>query len=796
MNERLVDFRDLRFNHRTLSFIDKIADFISKEITTEAEESKEDQTPQLPPKINQTDLYTHTVPIPLAKPVLVISSPKAAILLGVEPSTLEFSQNLDLLNAAEFQTNSSHFAFNYGGYQNGIYNILGDGRTMTVGEVENSSKFVLQYKGIGPTPYAQNQDGLMKLTTCLYEFFISETLAQLNIPTSRSLTVIGSSSVCYRGTQEKMYTTGILSKYARTWIRFGTLEYLYFKGDTTGLKTLVDYVIQEFYPDCIDFEFGESVVTNKLISGDFFDKNQDILDGGILAPEKDIADKLDTAGNPITIRLNRYGLLFRRIIEKTAVLVANWQAVGFVHGCLNTENFSVIGDTIHFECSGFMDSYDPEWTPNKKDTKGRYSFEKQPEMAKWALSRLGQTLAMLVGDTYTSSPVRPYTRGSNDPPRQENRPATTPSIPTQRKLPLGFLFDASKSENILRELLKEYDSKFLNTYGKLMCNKLGIKTFEHADYDQIINPLLEMLAATGADYTAFFRFISTFGCSDAKYSQEISYLPEGVHSEEALLNSEPVNTLGLLLKSLATLRKEDADYVAAENERINRESFVVPTSPTKETNTSQLAAIAEDETMDEADQAATSPQIPQIQVPTPQMVEPLPLPTLDEVASQWKYWAHMYRTRLISQLPNERKSGQALIEEDQIRQRKLKTVNPRYIMRGYMLRDMMNSVNKIMPPFVFNRRASVQSKQSNKGKRRGKKDEDVVEKIEFPQTNVQTSSFKDVQKLLKIVVNDIYGDVSESKTGWKTDEDKVYAQKWGELPSTENSNLKFNNEGE
>ncbi|KAJ3324158.1 hypothetical protein HDV06_000699 [Boothiomyces sp. JEL0866] len=795
MNERLVDFKDLQFNHRTVSFVDKIAEYITKDPTTVDEESKEIQNPKLPTKINDRDLYTHTTPTPLSKPVLLVSSPKAALLLGVEPSSLEFSQNLDFLNVSQFQPNSSNIAFNYGGYQNGIYNLLGDGRTMTVGEVTNASKYILQYKGVGPTPYAQNQDGLMKLSTCLYDFFISETLAQLNIPTARSLTVIGSSSVCYRGqTEEKMYTTGIISKYARTWIRFGTFEYLYFRGDTSGLKSLADYVIQEFYPDSISLEFGESITTNKLISGDFFDKNQDILDGGILAPEKDIADKLETVGTPLKIPLNRYGILFRRIVEKTAILVAHWQAVGYVHGCLNTENFSVIGDTIHFESGGFMDSYDPEWTPNKKDAKGKYSFEKQPEMAKWALSRLGQTLAIFIGDTYTTSPVRPYTRGSNDPPRKENRPTTTPSIPTQRKLPLGFLFDASKSENIVRELLKEFDSKFLTTYGEIMCNKLGIKHFESSDYDQIINPMLELLAATGVDYTAFFRSISSFGCGETKYSQEISYLPGGVHSEEALLSTEPANTLALLLRSLAVLKKEDAEYVAAETERINRESFVVPTSPAKENNSSQLPSIAEDEPEGpEAEPAA----IPQIQVPKPPGIEPLPLPSLDEVASQWKFWAHMYRTRLIAQLSNERKSAQALMEEDHARQRKLKNINPRYVMRGYMLRDTISAVNKLMPPVIFNRRASMQAKQGNtKAKRRGKKDDEVADKIDTSQVNIQTNSFKEVQKLLKIIVNDVYGEIAESRSGWKTDEDKQFAQTWSVTPSTVNSNLKFNNEGE
>ncbi|KAJ3276653.1 hypothetical protein HDV01_004186 [Terramyces sp. JEL0728] len=794
MNERLVDFKDLQFNHRTLSFIDKIGDFISKD-TDIPNETDENQNPELiiPPKIIDNELYTHTIATPLTKPVLVVTSPKASVLLGVEPSSLEFWQNLDYLNVAQFQPNAYHIAFNYGGYQNGIYNILGDGRTMTVGEVANSHRHILQYKGIGPTPYAPNQDGLMELSTCIYEFLISETLAQLNIPTSRSLAVVGSPSFCYRGAEEKMHTTGIISKFAKTCIRFGTFEYLYFRGDTLELKSLADHVIQEFYPDVKSFEFNESITTSKLISGDFFDKNQDILDGGILAPEKDIADKLDTAGTPLKIPLNRYGALFRRIIEKTAVLVANWQAIGFVQGCLNTENFSIIGDTIHFESSGFMDTYDPEWTPNKKDRKGRYSFEKQPEMAKWALSRLGQTLAMLIGDTYTSTTSRPYTRGANEPPRKENRPATTPGIPTQRKLPLGFLYDASKAENIVRELLREYDTKFLATFGELMCSKLGINHFEQGDYDQIINPLLEILAATGVDYTFFFRSICNFGCSDVKYSQEISYLPGGIHSEEALLSSEPANTLGLLLKSLATLRKEDAMYVAAENERLNRESFVVPTNPTKDNNSTQLPSIAEDG----QETAAEPAPIPQIQAPKRPGIEPLPFPSLDEIASQWKYWAHMYRTRLIAQLPNERKSTQALAEEDQARQKSLKTINPRYAMRGCMLREAMNSVNKTMPPAILNRRTSIQAKQnSQKGKRRGKKEDEITEKVEPPQVNIHTSSFKDVQKLLKIVVNDMYGDIAESKSGWKTEEDKLFAQSWSTPPNNVDSNLKFDNDGE
>jgi uncharacterized protein YdiU (UPF0061 family) len=244
---------------------------------------------------------------------------------------LGVGENKELLSGSQIHGHINPFAVNYSGHQYGIYCSLGEGRTLNLGILDNLN---IQIRGSGPTAFAHEQDGFIPLKESIFEYLISETLANLKIPCYRTLAVIGSNQACFR--QNKANSCGITTRFAPSWIRFGTFENLFYRGDTTGLKSLVDYVIQEFYPDCIEKEHKEFLVTKNLISSDFYDTNQDGLDESILAPANEIKNKLGTAGHPISIPLNRYAIFFRRVIEKTASLIAHWQANGFVHGLLNT----------------------------------------------------------------------------------------------------------------------------------------------------------------------------------------------------------------------------------------------------------------------------------------------------------------------------------------------------------------------------------------------------------------------------------------------------------------------------
>jgi uncharacterized protein YdiU (UPF0061 family) len=298
-------------------------------------------------------------------PMYVICSKTASYELNLEPDS--FASSVPYMVGQANFPGATSFCSNYCGHQFGQYNILGDGRTVTVGKRNN---FIFQLRGLGPTNYSQGKDGTIPLVICVQEFLISEALSKLGIPTARNLCLAASTTPAQFENNASLYLSGILTRYAQSWVRFGTFEYLYYRGDHETLKGLSDYIIKAFYPDILVRENVESLKSSRLISGEFFNTQSETIDGCNLAPNVNIESMLSRIQEPLTIRLNRYALLLRRVIDKTAFLVASWQANGFVHGLLHTENFSIIGITLQFENSGFMDSYDPQWTPNCYGSKG------------------------------------------------------------------------------------------------------------------------------------------------------------------------------------------------------------------------------------------------------------------------------------------------------------------------------------------------------------------------------------------------------------------------------------------
>ncbi len=176
--------------------------------------------------------------------------------------------------------------------------------------------------------------------------------------------MVASPFPCYRTTVEPC---GILTRFSPSWIRFGTLEYFHLRGDNVTVKALMDWLIEEHFPELVTLEFKEKLISKNLLPSELFEKDQQNMEGSIMTGNEELEEtiKKNGIGPPVQVPLNRYALLLRRIIERTAHLVAHWQANGFVHGNLNTENFSILGITIGSENGGFMDSYDPQWTPNK-----------------------------------------------------------------------------------------------------------------------------------------------------------------------------------------------------------------------------------------------------------------------------------------------------------------------------------------------------------------------------------------------------------------------------------------------
>ncbi|MBF6057420.1 protein adenylyltransferase SelO family protein [Thiomicrorhabdus heinhorstiae] len=258
-------------------------------------------------------------------------------------------------------------AHDYAGHQFGRFNpLLGDGRTTILGEIviDGTSCWELSLKGTGRTPFAshaQHADGLAGVSECEHEFHISRRLESLNIPTVHSVAVIQGKQRVYRN--HAFEHTAILSRITPTHIRFGTFELYYFQRNYEALQQLCDYVISRHYPECNDPE----------------------------APAEE-----------------RHACFFRRVVARTASLIAHWQAAGFTHGTMNTDNQSIIGITLDLGSAKFTTEFDSEFVANPIDKKGHYAFGNQPSIGLWNCNVLARTLSPLIGGKALRAALQTY----------------------------------------------------------------------------------------------------------------------------------------------------------------------------------------------------------------------------------------------------------------------------------------------------------------------------------------------------------------------------------------------------
>ena len=289
----------------------------------------------------EDEFHSTTEITPLKNPFLISYSPDAAEILGVEIDDEDFL--VKVCNGEEHLKGSKPFAMCYAGHQFGHFvPRLGDGRAINLGK--SSSGWNLQLKGAGETLYSRQGDGRAVLRSSIREYLMSEAMCGLHIATSRALALIGSDHDVARERGEK---GAIVLRMSTSWVRFGTFEYFYNKQQFGKLEQLADYVIKESYAH---------------------------LEG-----EKDA-----------------YFLMFEELIDRTALLLAKWQGVGFNHGVMNTDNMSMAGLTIDYGPFAFLDDYDANYICNHTDTQGRYAFGQQPNVAQWNLSMLMHALSPLV----------------------------------------------------------------------------------------------------------------------------------------------------------------------------------------------------------------------------------------------------------------------------------------------------------------------------------------------------------------------------------------------------------------
>ncbi|MFV0454497.1 MAG: protein adenylyltransferase SelO [Pseudomonas sp.] len=368
-------------------------------------------------------LSTEVMPQPLAEPQLVVASEAAMALLDLDPTEADKALFAEVFSGHKLWSTAEPRAMVYSGHQFGVYNPqLGDGRGLLLGEVINDAGdyWDLHLKGAGKTPYSRMGDGRAVLRSSIREFLASEHLHALGIPTSRALCVTSSQTPVYRERQEQ---GAMLLRLAPSHVRFGHFEFFYYTRQHDALRQLLDHVIACHFPECLE------------------------------DPEP-------------------YRSFFRQVLERTARMIAYWQAYGFCHGVMNTDNMSILGITFDFGPYAFLDDFDARFICNHSDDTGRYSFENQVPIAHWNLAALAQAL--------------------------------TPFV------------EVAALRESMDLFLPLYEAQWL----ALMRGRLGFTQAD--DNDQaLIQDLLKLMQGSAVDYTRFFRELG-----DSPAEQALSRLRE------------------------------------------------------------------------------------------------------------------------------------------------------------------------------------------------------------------------------------------------------------------------------
>ncbi len=369
--------------------------------------------------------YSLVSPTPVQAPVLVVCAREVAEMLGLSPADCAAPWFPDVFAGNRLLPGMQPYATCYGGHQFGNWaGQLGDGRAINLGETVNlrGERWALQLKGAGPTPYSRGADGLAVLRSSLREFLCSEAMHHLGVPTTRAL------SLCLTGEEvvRDMFYDGhpapepgaVVCRVSPSFTRFGHFQILAARGEHALLQRLVDYTIATDFPEL-----------------------------GLLALPDEAA------------RRSGYQIWFAEVCRRTAIMAAHWMRVGFVHGVMNTDNMSILGLTIDYGPYGWLENYDPDWTPNTTDAQGRrYRYGQQPAIALWNLVQLANALYPLFDD------VAP-----------------------------------------LEAALDVYGATYQQVWAETTAAKLGLTASNDADNAALADDLFGLLAAVETDMTLFFR---------------------------------------------------------------------------------------------------------------------------------------------------------------------------------------------------------------------------------------------------------------------------------------------------
>jgi uncharacterized protein YdiU (UPF0061 family) len=362
--------------------------------------------------------YSFVNPLRPKNPSIIHASLELAKMLKVDASESEF---LQIVSGQKNIDGSKPYAMCYGGHQFGNWaGQLGDGRAINIGEIENENgRLALQLKGAGQTPYSRGADGLAVLRSSIREYLCSEAMYHLGVPTTRALSISLSGEevmrdMLYDG-NPALEKSAIVCRTAESFVRFGNFEIFASRQDKETLTKLVDYTITQFFPH-------------------------------LGPPNKE-----------------SYLAFFQEVVDSTKAMIIHWQRVGFVHGVMNTDNMSILGLTIDYGPYGWLEDYDPNWTPNTTDAQHkRYRYGNQSSIGLWNLTQLANALYPLIEE------VEP-----------------------------------------LQTILRSYKYSFQDEYLNMMLDKIGLP-HDINNGKELVKELQQLLEVSEVDMTLFFRNLSSF----------------------------------------------------------------------------------------------------------------------------------------------------------------------------------------------------------------------------------------------------------------------------------------------
>src|SRR3954468_17744067 len=451
------------------------------------------------------ELFTPVNPAKVPEARLSILNHRLAGEIGLDLAALSPEAAAALFAGQALPVGSRPIAQAYAGHQYGGFTMLGDGRAILLGEhrTPDGRLVDVQFKGSGRTRFSRGGDGLAALGPMLREYVISEAMAALGIPTTRSLAVVTTGEPVYR---DGVKRGGVLTRVAASHIRVGTFQYVAARGDEPTLRALADYAIDRHYPE---------------LAG---------------APQK-------------------YLEFFRAVSDRQASLVARWQLVGFVHGVMNTDNMAISGETIDYGPCAFMDSYDPATVFSSIDRGGRYAYGNQPGITQWNLARLAEALLPLI-DPDPGTAVAAAAAVLEDFPAVFERHWLA-----GMREKLGLRTDEAGDVELIRALLdwmRKSRADFTNTFRDLSSEALPAgERYREPDFRAWHDRWQERLGRDG---------LPTGVSYDLMRSVNPAVIPRNHRVEEALSAAEERDDLSVLHRLLAALaspyeaREELAEY--------------------------------------------------------------------------------------------------------------------------------------------------------------------------------------------------------------------------------------------